>query len=59
VQRRSLVLAITLVALSFVSASTWAVGSAAIAPGDTIKITVVGEPDQSKQVVVDPDGRVC
>lgn len=30
-----------------------------IAPGDTIRITVLGEPDQSKQVVVDDDGRIA
>jgi polysaccharide export outer membrane protein len=29
-----------------------------IAPGDTIKITVLGEPDHSRQIIVDSSGNI-
>lgn len=35
-----------------------AVDQALISPGDTLSITVLGEPDYSKQVIVDDDGRI-
>jgi polysaccharide export outer membrane protein len=38
---------------------TLGVGESTIAPGDTIKISVLGEPDQSKQAIVDADGKIA
>lgn len=45
--------------LIVLASAAWAAGDSTIVPGDTIKITVLGEPEQTKEVVVDPDGRVA
>jgi len=48
-----------LIAAVFTAVPLFAAGGQnVIAPGDTLKISVLGEPDHSKQVIVDDDGRI-
>jgi polysaccharide export outer membrane protein len=51
-------LLVFIVTISLVPALAISADQSTIGPGDTLKITVLGEPDQSKQVVVDDDGRI-